>query len=154
MGIIAIVYEGEGGMWYLGEDERDEELDELEVVASFLFLLFADCFLLAASWLEVFRDSILEVCLSPALPAPPPVKASLPPPPPLPVALFPFEKLVLFDLLIFILRLGDSGCCKSDEKFAWPSWSIELWSWGCCGGCPWLFGPMPPPAGECGPGAV
>jgi hypothetical protein len=34
----------------LGEDERDEELDELEVVASFLFLLFAaDCFLLAAS---------------------------------------------------------------------------------------------------------
>ena len=101
---------------YLGEDERDDEVDELEVVASFLFLLFADLFLL-----EEFTVSKLEV-LSPAL-DPHEVSLTLL----TLLAPLPLGKLVLFDLLIFILRLGDSGCCRSAEKLAWPSWSIA-WS--------------------------
>ena len=91
---------------YLGDEERDDEVDELEVVGrSFLFLLFVD-FLVE---LELFRVSVLGFCLS---------HAPLPPPPPPTSTLFPLEKLELFDLLIFILRLGDSGCCRSDEKLS------------------------------------
>ena len=97
---------------YLGDEERDDEVDELEVVGrSFLFLLFVD-FLVVE--LELLRVSVLGVCLSLALP--PPLLPLLPTSP----TLFPLEKLELFDLpvLIFILRLGDSGCCRSDEKLS------------------------------------
>ena len=61
--------------YYLGEDEREDEVEELDVATSFLFLLFED----------FFGGCSLSSSL----------------------------ELVLFDLFIFILRLGDSGCGKT-----------------------------------------
>lgn len=67
---------------YLGEDEREEEVEELEVAAamSFFLLLFEDFFGL---------DSVSFLSSAESL------------------------ELVLFDLFIFILRPGDSGCGKT-----------------------------------------
>ena len=68
---------------YLGEDEREEEVEELEVGAaamSFFLLLFEDFFGL---------DSVSFLSSAESL------------------------ELVLFDLFIFILRPGDSGCGKT-----------------------------------------